>query len=458
MAAATESIYLDWHKIGEDKRNSIKKGKEGSDLLFPVRLRITFKRSSKYYTLQYVPIPEYEARRETMPEALRFSPGQDIYLSWGNYSKIVTERPREPYSTFTMIFTDYRKRAREIIDKLPKFTFEAFEKKFLSDKTNQDDVFTMLSERAAELRSEGRISSARTFDCAISSLQEYTKKEKLKIERITVRFLNNYEKWMLTEQKISEEITLRANTPTTVGMYLACVRAVFRKAIKEGIVEAESYPFGKEEYQIPTGTNVKKALSMADIGNIAAYDVVKGSQAHQYRDYWLFSYLCNGLNVKDMARLKYSNIDGERISFIRAKTEREKKSKPKTIQVIITKAVGRIIDTWGNKPGRASTYIFPILRPGMTPQQEYDAIQQATKMINKHIKIIAGNIGISQKVTTYVARHSFATILKRSGASTEFISESLGHYSLNTTDNYLGSFETEEQKKWAEKLLPENEK
>jgi len=162
-----------------------------------------------------------------------------------------------------------------------------------------------------------------------------------------------------------------------------------------------------------------------------------------------------------MARLKYSSISYDsqgngKISFIRAKTAREKKSKPRTIQAAITKGLGRIIDTWGNKPALQDQYIFPILTLGMTPQQEYAAVQQTTKMINRHIRFVAGKVDITQDVTTYVARHSFATILKRSGASREYISESLGHYSLDTTDNYLDSFEDEEQRAWAEKLLPEN--
>jgi site-specific recombinase XerD len=93
----------------------------------------------------------------------------------------------------------------------------------------------------------------------------------------------------------------------------------------------------------------------------------------------------------------------------------------------------------------------------MTPQQEYDAIKGTTKLINTYIKTIGENIGIPEKITTYVARHSFATVLKRSGASTEFISESLGHSSLAVTENYLDSFETEEKKKWSEMLLPEKQ-
>jgi len=457
MSAASSGLYLDTRKKRLSK-------------LYPVRLRITYREPSekaketRYYSIEYAPLPDYEAKRQDLPERLRFAPGQMIRLNADDYTKVTAKQPREPYITVSLMLNGFVERARAIIEKLPNFTFEAFEKKYLSQKNDPDDVFSMLKERAAELRDGGRISTARNFICAFQSLKKFSGKENLRFDKITVPFLDKYEKWMLTERtkkiiKKGKEVEkkIHANSNTTTGMYLRNLRAMYRKAIEKGLVTIEQYPFKKDHYEIPTGSNIKKALTQADVINIAAYDAPKGSQLHIYRDYWLFSYLCNGMNIKDMSRLKYSNIiDGETINFIRAKTAREKKNKPKAIQVIITKAVGRIIDTWGNKPKLSASYIFPILRPGMTPQQEYNAIYQVTKMINKHIKIIAENIGITQKVTTYVARHTFATVLKRSGASMEYISESLGHYSLSTTENYMSSFEVEEKKKWAGKLLPGN--
>ncbi len=139
MAAATENIVLDTRK-------------ERASGLYPVRLRITYLRESKYYPVQYVPIPEYEAARETLPEKFKFTPGQLIYLDEDDYSRIMGERPRKPYSTISLIFAEYKKRARNILDKMPLFSFEKFEKKYLSNKTDPNDVFSMLRERAKELR------------------------------------------------------------------------------------------------------------------------------------------------------------------------------------------------------------------------------------------------------------------------------------------------------------------
>lgn len=73
------------------------------------------------------------------------------------------------------------------------------------------------------------------------------------------------------------------------------------------------------------------------------------------------------------------------------------------------------------------------------------------------MKRIAGKVGIKKLVTTSVARHSHATILKRTGASMEFISEQLGHSNLSTTENYLDSFEDDVKRKFTEKLLGNGE-
>ena len=141
---------------------------------------------------------------------------------------------------------------------------------------------------------------------------------------------------------------------------------------------------------------------------------------------------------------KYSNIiDGE-ICFIRQKTERTTKNR-KEIRVVIVPELQQIIDKWGNKP-YPNNYIFPYLTGKETPLERKTTTKELTKRINKRMKMIASNLNISN-ITTYTARHSYATILKRNGANLAYISESLGHSDLKTTEAYLASFEKEERAK-----------
>ncbi len=156
-----------------------------------------------------------------------------------------------------------------------------------------------------------------------------------------------------------------------------------------------------------------------------------------------------------MVRLKYANIKGDKITLIRAKIA-DSVDEETNIDIMITRQIGRIIDKWGNKPPNKEQYIFPVLQTGMNPEEEYRTIQQAVQTINKNMTRICKTLE-TDRATTYTARHSFATVLKRSGASVEFISESLGHKNKQTTQNYLPNFEDEEKKKWANVLLPDTD-
>ncbi len=164
----------------------------------------------------------------------------------------------------------------------------------------------------------------------------------------------------------------------------------------------------------------------------------------KYRDLWLFVYMCNGINVADIVKLKYSNIlDGE-ICFVRQKTERTAKSR-KEIRCVITPQLKAIMDRWGSETN-PDNYIFPYLNGNETPLERKTITKELTKRINKRMKEIGNVLGFGL-ITTYTARHSFATILKRGGANIAYISESLGHSDLKTTEAYLASFEREEREK-----------
>jgi len=110
-----------------------------------------------------------------------------------------------------------------------------------------------------------------------------------------------------------------------------------------------------------------------------------------------------------------------------------------------------IIKKWGNKSQKPDEYIFKYLTGKETPFKEKDVIKSVTKLCNKRLKKIGTTLGI-ESLSTYTARHSYATVLKRSGANIAYISESLGHNDLKTTENYLASFERDERVKNASLL------
>ena len=112
----------------------------------------------------------------------------------------------------------------------------------------------------------------------------------------------------------------------------------------------------------------------------------------------------------------------------------------------------RIIDYWGNKDKSPENYIFPCMEHNVTPLRQVELCELFVQAINDWMAKIRKKLGIEKKVTTYVARHTFSTILKRSGVSTEFIQESLVHTSMKTTESYLDSFEKTIKKEYASRL------
>ncbi|MEI6059431.1 MAG: site-specific integrase [Bacteroidota bacterium] len=394
--------------------------------MYKLKLMVTHKRIQKFYTI--------------------IIPGIPATMSEQDFAKSKLDKPRRPFSEYREKFNAIEANARQTITDLPEFTFEAFEKKYFDPPKLDKDLFIGIKNYSTELRKQTRVGTANNYDSTAYSFRKYCSDNNLTTlyyNDITVDFLNNYEAWMLNKN----------HNLTTVGIYLRNIRAILNIAIRNDLIKKDSYPFGRGKFEIPAGRSVKKALTVQDVGKIFNYPALDGTTIQRQRDYWIFSYLCNGINMKDIARLRYRNIDKESITFIRAKTERKQRSNQKTVVIPLTTEIENIILRWGNQNISKDEYIFPILRDNLTPEKELALIQQAIKTLNKYLRRIALELKIEKDVSSYTARHSFATVMKRSGASTEFISESLGHSNLATTENYLASFEMETKRKLAKNLL-----
>jgi len=383
---------------------------------YPVKLRAIYNRVVKYYPTKY-------------------------NLSKDDYAKLYEVKPDKKSKDIRDDLFKLLSKANDIIDKLPIFNFKIFANRLFRISASKDDLIHAYNNYIGVLRLAGRISTAISYECSLKSLQKF--KDSLQFEDITIEFLRDYEKWMIKE----------GNSLTTVGIYLRSLRSVYNESISDETISKESYPFGKRKYQIPTSRNTKKALLLSDIKKIYDYKPPSGSNIEMARDFWLFSYLCNGINIKDIAKLKYKNIDGDYLTFLRAKTERATRSNPKPISIYLNDRAKQIIQSWGNKKKNDDHYIFPILEKGCTPEREMVLVQQFIKTVNKWMNHISKMVGIDKVVTTYTARHSFSTVMKRSGASIEYISEALGHSNVRTTESYLDSFENESKKVFAASLI-----
>jgi integrase len=163
------------------------------------------------------------------------------------------------------------------------------------------------------------------------------------------------------------------------------------------------------------------------------------------------------MNIADIARLKYSDISGNKLVFVREKTKQSSRRAQRPIVVMLIPQSQEIIKKWGNKPFKEN-YIFDIINNEDSIETKRAKIKQKVKLTNKYMKRIATALNIEGSITTYWARHTFSTVLKQSGASIEFISEALGHTSIQTTQNYLDSFADDTKLAFVQNLIPKTKK
>lgn len=279
--------------------------------------------------------------------------------------------------------------------------------------------------RINELRENGRSGTADSMRDTLTAIERFAGN--------SINFRDVTTDWLIRCDKHWEKNSLSI---TTRGMYFRNIRTMMNFAKTNGVIKESQYPFGKGKFEIKTEEGRKKALNQSQLKAVFDY-VSENETVNKYKDFWCFMYLSNGINPIDMIQLKYSNIiDGE-IHFVRQKTSGTT-MKRKTIKIPITPEIQHIIDKWGN-PVKADNFIFPFLKGNETPEEIKKRNHDVYTRINKRMKEVAKAFGIEQ-ITTYAARHSFASIMNTEGVPISYISEQLGHTSIRTTQTYLAGF------------------
>jgi integrase/recombinase XerD len=391
----------------------------------PIRIRVYFQGKTRYYPI-------------------------DLDLTEKEFAGAIAANPKKAYMEYHEMLEGIKEKAKAARDSLTIFSFEAFEKKLYDTAPPKEDVPSYYHSYIKEMEKEGRVGTVSNYNLSLKSLLAYhthrasgRRPDKLGFLSIDKDWLKSYEHWMVEEGK----------SMTTVGIYLRPLRAIFNQAIADGLITQEYYPFGKRKYQIPAGRNVKKALSREDLKKLYEYQVEKGSVHEKAKDFWFLSFQCNGMNMKDILLLRYRDISGDKIIFVREKTKNTTKSNQKPIVVMLNVNIKQTIKKWGQEPVSASTFVFPVLDDEMDAKEKQQHTQNFTRFVNQHMKKVAKEAGIIEDITTYWARHTFTTTIMRNGASIEMASGLLGHQSVSTTKSYWAGFEDEAVKKVTDNLL-----
>lgn len=366
-------------------------------------------------------------------------------------------------------------RAENVIKQLGNnFDFQTFKTNLLNyDKIDTDsttrDVIQYLNNKAKALKKNGQISHGNNFGLVAKSLSRFVKylqiedPNRLKpkkgfvlcFEHIDSDFLNDWAVFMRKYGKVSQKlingipISSSGASEATISIYSRALRTVFNEAIHKTIIDAEMYPFGKNGFVPPQGRNVKKALTSDQLTKLKSYQPEEVDSLEQRAlDFWLFSYFGNGMNFTDILHLKKGNLRENTIQYFRQKTRKN----PIPVNVRLNERMRETIERWGNNDVDKNGLLFPFLNGVKSVQDRKAKVHQFVKLTNKYMNLIGENLGFETKLNTYQARHSFATQLMRGYAPLNMIKEKLGHKKITTTENYLGSFEKEEEDKFLDLL------
>ncbi len=267
------------------------------------------------------------------------------------------------------------------------------------------------------LKMENRNKYAKSYQDTLNAVLKYTNEHDVDFKHITPKFCRDFESNLLIENK-------RINT---IAVHLRNIRSIYNKAIKDNIIPQHFYPFS--EIRIKTEKTQKRAVTKNIIAEIKQLKLKKGTRIALARDIFMFSFYNRGINFIDIFYLKEKDIIDSRIYYRRSKVK-----EPMNVK-LVPEAL-KIIKRYSQKKD-PEKYVFPMLRNS----DEYHRYEATFRNIRKDLSRIGEMVNSPVPLTSYVARHSWATIAKRSGVSTAVISEGLGHSTEKITQVYLDSFE-----------------
>lgn len=268
-----------------------------------------------------------------------------------------------------------------------------------------------------ELKQIGKIRTAETYMTALNSFLRFRGEHDILFEEMDPNMMVGYETF-LKENNVC---------PNSSSFYMRNLRAMYNRAVEKGLTEQRS-PF-KYVY---TGVDktVKRAIPLRVIRQIRDMDLSLYPLMDYARDIFLFSFYTRGMSFVDMAYLKKKDLQNGVLSYRRQKTG----------QKLFIKWEGAMQGIVSKYDTASSPYLLPIIKNRETDlRRQY---KNAAHLVNDKLKKIGNRLGLDIPLTTYVARHAWASIARSKNIPLSVISEAMGHDSETTTRIYLASLDS----------------
>ena len=297
--------------------------------------------------------------------------------------------------------------------------------KCFRDRQQGQQFCAYINSKVEILHLENKFGTAHSYQYAAQSFLKYLGNTDIHIGKINSVLIEDYERYLFSNGK----------SKNTVSCYMRSLRAAYNSALYEKIIVPDKTtrkPFSG----VFTGNakTLKRAIGVEAIEKIMSVNLTENKPAKQNisnlsfsRDLFLFSFYTQGMSFSDMVNLKKENIRSGKIVYQRQKTGQ-------TITIELENCMTEIINRYAKDN---SPYVFPVLNDLDKDIVRWKHTQLALSSYNRNLSRLGALSGIDEKLTSYVSRHSWATIASREGIPISTISRGMGHESEKTTRIYI---------------------
>lgn len=297
------------------------------------------------------------------------------------------------------------------------FSAENIVEEFLA-LTSRLSLFNFMESIIAKLKYDGKIRTSETYRSALNCFSRFRNGEDVMLDVFSQGLMESYEAYLQAKGLV----------PNSISFYLRILRAVYNRACGQGLITATANPFS--HVYTGVGKTAKRAVDIRTIRRIKNLDLSMDKSADYARDIFMLSFYMRGMSFIDLTYLKKTELKNGTVTYLRRKTGQR-------LTVRWTREMQTLLEKY---PENKTEYLFPIIT-SCTANHRHQ-YRNRHYLVNRSLKTVAEKIGLQIPLTTYVARHSWASIAKAKGISLSVISEGLGHDNEQTTQIYLTSLDT----------------
>ena len=327
----------------------------------------------------------------------------------------------------------------------------------INNKGKPSSFLDYAREKTRGIFNEGGIRNWKKYNGFCNKLEDFLKENKktdLPFAELSPDLLSKFKSYLHTLH--NEREPEKMLHPNTIALNLRIFKTIVNKAVKEGLIKPEKNPF--LSFENKTIKTTKEKLTDEELERIKNLELEEGSRIWDARNIFLFSFYCAGIRIGDLLQLRWLNITPEgRLIYYMGKNHKKR-------DLLLIHPAKEILQQYRKEGAKPTDYIFPLLKNNepfagaispedketLSPEMKQklnERLSSKTSIVNNNLKKIKELAGLNKKLTSHIARHTFAYKAKQAGIPDGRIKGILAHSSLKVTEGYMGEFSTEEDDK-----------